>query len=90
MFGDGPVFDAEQYKAENAPRWSRTIERNLVKMLEQHASFKIVDRVPEVYGEVLGQAWAPHVRQAVKALHRQGQISGPGTGDFWKEVVWRP
>ncbi|WFE36964.1 three-Cys-motif partner protein TcmP [Micromonospora sp. WMMD998] len=90
LFGDGPVFDAEQYKAENASRWSRAIERNLVKMLEQHASFKIVDHVAEVYGEVLGHAWAPHVRQAVKALYRQKQISCPGTGDFWKEVAWRP
>ncbi|MEU8311956.1 MULTISPECIES: three-Cys-motif partner protein TcmP [unclassified Micromonospora] len=90
LFGDGPVFDAEQYKAENAQRWSGTIERNLVKMLDRHVSCKIMDHVPEVYGEVLGQAWAPHVRQAVKALHRQGQISCPGTGDFWKEVVWRP
>ncbi|MBM0240232.1 three-Cys-motif partner protein TcmP [Micromonospora sp. ATA32] len=90
LFGDGPVFDAEQYKAENAPRWSRAIERNIVEILNQRRQVRIVDKVPEVYGEVLGQAWAPHVRQAVKSLHRQGLISQPGTGDFWKEVVWRP
>ncbi|MGW0216184.1 three-Cys-motif partner protein TcmP [Micromonospora chokoriensis] len=90
LFGDGPLFDAEQYKAENAPRWSGAIERNIVKLLEQNSTIKIVDRVPEIYGDVLGHAWAPHVRQAVKSLHRQGRISSPGTGDFWKEVLWRP
>jgi hypothetical protein len=89
LFADGPVFDAEQYKAANAPRWSGAIERNIAKIFEQSQSFRMIDRVPEIYGDVLGQAWAPHVRQAVKSLHRQRRISHPGTGDFWKEVVWR-
>lgn len=90
LFSEGPVFDAEQYKAENAPRWSRAIERNLVELLGQGQTFRMVDRVPEVYGEVLGHAWAPHVRQAVKSLYRQGLINHSGVGEFWKEVVWSP
>ncbi|MFY1680293.1 three-Cys-motif partner protein TcmP [Micromonospora sp. WMMD730] len=90
LFGDGPVFDAEQYKSENALRWSRTVERNILRMLRPDESFRMVDRVPQVYGDVLGQAWVPHVRQATKSLHRQGLINHPGTGDFWRELVWRP
>ncbi|MFC0503616.1 three-Cys-motif partner protein TcmP [Micromonospora costi] len=90
LFGEGPVFDPEQYKAQNAPRWVRTIESNILRILADDRSFRLVDRVPSVYGELLGHAWAPHVRQAVKSLYRQQLINHPGTGDFWKEVLWRP
>ncbi|WP_406040549.1 three-Cys-motif partner protein TcmP [Micromonospora sp. NBC_00898] len=90
LFGDGPVFDPEQYKAENAPRWSRTIEGNIAGILDEGKPIRLADRVPEVYGDVLGQAWAPHVRQAIKSLHRRQLVNHTGTGDFWKEVLWRP
>ncbi|MFE0592356.1 three-Cys-motif partner protein TcmP [Micromonospora echinospora] len=90
LFGDLSVFDRDQYKAAKAPFWSRTIEQNIIQMLREGQPFRLADRVPDVYGTVLGQAWTPHVRQAVKSLYRQRLVDHPGTGDFWKEPLRRP
>lgn len=89
LFGVGPAFDREQYRKEKAPYWSRAIGENISRLLRDGLPVRLADRVPEVYGKALGQAWTPHVREAVKSLHRQRLVDHPGTGDFWKVPLRR-
>ncbi|MFG3699904.1 three-Cys-motif partner protein TcmP [Micromonospora sp. NPDC047620] len=90
LFGDSPPFPREQYIKEKASQWSRIIEGNILHLLCERAQLRLADWVPEVYNEVLGQAWTPHARQAVKSLYGRGLIDHRGVGDFWKDVVRQP
>lgn len=90
LFGDAPVFDRDRYLAERRPRWVSSIAQNLRSLLVGGASFRPMDRVPEVYGSVLGKAWAPDVRSAVKRLHDEKLVAHTGRGDFWQDVLRRP
>ena len=84
---DRPVFDADEYKKRNGPKWTAIIERNIERLLSRDRPLTFAEAVPEIYGTALGQAWTPHVRAAVKNLHRQGRITHNGNGDFWKDAL---
>ena len=80
----------ESWAAKNAPGWTKIIATNVDKLLDSSGPFRPEDRVPDVYGTTLGQAGIPHVRAAVKALHRGQRVANKGTGDFWKDQLRRP
>jgi three-Cys-motif partner protein len=89
LFGDAPVFDADEYKKFNGPRWANIIEQNIERLLSRDRPVTPAEAVPEIYGTVLGQAWTPHVRAAVRSLHRKGHVAHNGNGDFWKDAFRR-
>jgi three-Cys-motif partner protein len=51
--------------------WATTIKANIVNLLSQ-GEFSVRDRWPEVYGAVFGLARSKHIREAIKALHKEG------------------
>jgi hypothetical protein len=89
LFGEPPVFDPDEYAKLNEPRWVAIIEQNIDRLLSSGQPFRLADAVPEVYGTVLGQAWIPQVRAAIRSLHRKGSVAQDGTGDFWKDALRR-
>ncbi|MGH3612525.1 MAG: three-Cys-motif partner protein TcmP [Pseudonocardia sp.] len=84
-----PPFDREQYERDHRARWEEAIAANLHRLFAVHGSgLRLVDHVEDVYGEVLGQAWEKHVRNAVKRLHKAGLITDDGTGrEFWRRSI---
>lgn len=90
LFGDTPTFDRDQYLAGQHDRWVAAIAQNVHKLLNEIKSFRPAERVPEVYGDVLGQAWTKHVRAAVARLHAAGVVAYSGRGEFWKDFLRRP
>jgi hypothetical protein len=46
-----------------------------------------IDRLQEVYGDMLGRARATHLRSAVKSLHAAGEIDDDGAGSFWERTI---
>jgi hypothetical protein len=72
----------ESYVADHAAEWTRLIARNIDSLLDDVGSFLPADRVPEVYGTTLGQASTPHVRAAVKALHREKKVANSAKATF--------
>jgi hypothetical protein len=86
LFGDEfPAFDAETYYEESEPEWIKEIAVNIKALLAKRGAVYLADHVPAVYGKTLGSASIPHVRKAVKALHRDGLISNDGKGAFHKK-----
>jgi hypothetical protein len=83
-----PPFDREGYERQHRQRWVDTIAENVHRLLRAHGPLILVERVDEVYGAVLGQAWEKHVRAAIKQLHRGGIIDDNGIGqDFWRRPI---
>ncbi|MER7273475.1 three-Cys-motif partner protein TcmP [Dactylosporangium sp. NPDC000244] len=90
LFGETPVFDHNQYEVDNRDVWTRTIAANIEALLAHGDPFKLSDRVPEVYGTVLGQAWERHVKAAVKLLHSSRKIDHDGKGKyFFRDLLHR-
>jgi len=89
LFGEGPIFDKAKYLAKYEPQWVDTIAQNLRRLLDRDRAFRPMDRVPEVYGTVLGKAWGPHVRAAVRRLHAEGLVAHTGKDNFWRDVLRR-
>ncbi|MET7460413.1 three-Cys-motif partner protein TcmP [Nonomuraea sp. NPDC005501] len=92
LFGDEcetSAFDRKAYLKAEEPKWVAAIERNILDLLGEYSSFKIIDHVDRVYGTTLGSAWIPHLRKAVKGLYAQREITVSGVGDFQKELIRR-
>ncbi|MGC4811602.1 three-Cys-motif partner protein TcmP [Micromonospora sp. DT228] len=85
-----PRFDAAEYVQAHSPAWVREIKQNLDALLDRDHPFRAADRVPEVYGKVLGQASAVNVGAAIRQLYGEGRVINSGTGKFWNAVLRRP
>jgi three-Cys-motif partner protein len=90
LFGELPGFDDNQYERDNRDAWTKAIAANIDALLTRIGPSKLADRVPEVYGTVLGQAWERHARAAIKLLHSSLKVDHDGRGDFWKDTLRRP
>jgi three-Cys-motif partner protein len=86
LFGDTPIITVENYVTESEPEWVKHIADNIERLLREVGPFRLADRVPEVYGNILGQASTPQVRAAVKSRSGVAWVN-TGKGDFWKELV---
>lgn len=85
-----PPFDKITYERAHHAQWVDTIVDNLHRLFGTRAVLQLVDHINDLYGEVLGQAWEKHVREAVKRLHAIGFLEDDGTGDnFWRRPVRR-
>lgn len=63
------------------------IAGNLAAILQDHASFRVVDHTRRVFGSYYGQVRETVVREAIKLLHRQGGTSSTGVGGKVRELV---
>jgi three-Cys-motif partner protein len=90
LFGETPGFDEGRYEQENRRVWEAAIADNVDRLLAGGRPFRLADRVPEVYGTTLGQAWDRHVRGAIKLLHGDHKVDHDGKGRFWRETLRRP
>jgi three-Cys-motif partner protein len=81
------TFDAEEYERVRRDGWARELAENILRLLQQHGDFALIDRTVEVYGPLLGQAWEKHLRQAVKQLHRDGAVGNDGKGTFYRQPL---
>jgi three-Cys-motif partner protein len=84
------LFDPKRHAQAHRSEWEATIADNIMRLLDTAGPFRITDHVPQVYGTTLGTAWIPHVREAVRKLHRDGLIGNDGKGDFQYDVIRRP
>jgi three-Cys-motif partner protein len=67
------------------------IRANLLRLLDRHAEFRLLDEVRDVFGPWYGIARETWVRQAIKDLHRDGLTSSTGIGKRVRELrVSRP
>jgi three-Cys-motif partner protein len=83
----GPAYPPYDEKAE-AKRWVEVIEGNLAEMFAKGMTFKPMDQIGAIYGDVLGDAREMHVAQAVKNLNEAGITTDPGTTkDIYKRVM---
>jgi three-Cys-motif partner protein len=73
-----------------AAQWVDEIEGNLRLLLQQGQSFRLSDRIGEVYGSVLGLAREPHVGRALKRLHAAGFSDTDGVGTKLARLVIGP
>lgn len=81
-------FDIDSYVQQNRAAWERIIEQNIQRLLVRTGPFVLADRLDEVYAGVFGAASAPHVRAAIKSLHRQHIIQNTGVGDtFHRQLI---
>lgn len=46
-----------------------------------------IDRLGEVYGDMLGRARATHVRSALEILYAEGKTSEYAKGEFWMRTI---
>ena len=76
-------------KADRDARWVEDIQANIQRILIEEESFRLWDRHRDVYGESLGYAREKHLRKAIKALYRDGQIDHNGQGDLKGAVIRR-
>lgn len=92
LFGETltTAFDPHEYEISSRGRWVATIADNIDRMLDNVGSFVLADRVPDVYGSVLGQAWARHAREAVIRLHALRAVNHDGKGEFYRARLARP
>lgn len=68
----------------------RYLTEHLGDVLRASGSVRPIERLADVYGEMLGRARVMHLRSAVKALHAAGSVDDDGTGDFWERLItWR-
>jgi three-Cys-motif partner protein len=84
----GPDTVAPDFHASRQA-WVETIAANILRLATSIGPFRIADRVTDVYGTLLGSAWIPDVRAAVRHLHRQGHIVSDGKGDRFHYTVIR-
>jgi len=89
LFGDTPLVTVDGYVSEYRQTWISIIADNIDRLLREVGSFRLADKVPEVYGPTLGQACTPDVRAAVKSRSGKAWVN-TGKGDFWKEMFRRP
>jgi len=75
-------FDPDKYEKQHRAEWQAVITSNIRDILTAEGPFRLVDRVREVYGTVLGAAGEKHVRAAVRALHDAGEVAPNGTGRY--------
>lgn len=73
-----------------ARRYQARIEENLREMLEERARTPLEGELPRIYEGVLGLARSPHLRAAIKALHRAGETATTGVGNLQKMTLERP
>jgi three-Cys-motif partner protein len=63
------------------------IARNLEAILQEHASYRVVDHTRRVFGVYHGQVRETVVREAIKLLHRQERTSSRGIGPKIRDLV---
>jgi three-Cys-motif partner protein len=63
------------------------IARNLEAILQDHASFRVVDYTRQVFGSYYGQVRETVVRDAIKLLHGQERTSSTGVGGKVRDLV---
>jgi three-Cys-motif partner protein len=68
------------FMPEVGENWVGQIERNILRLLEQHRSFRLVDRMTQVYGDSLGRAREKHVRKALEHLYDRKQTGSNPRG----------
>lgn len=84
------MFNPGLYESQHRDGWARVIAGNIQRLLDTMGPFRLADHVPDVYGVTLGSAGTPHVRLAVKQLHKDNVIVNPGIGDnFHRDVIRR-
>ncbi|MCQ3810216.1 MAG: three-Cys-motif partner protein TcmP [Acidimicrobiia bacterium] len=61
----------------------------VVDIIHRHRRIRLIDRIEDVYGEMLGRARIRHLRKAIRALHTEGLIDDNGVGDFHcRNIQW--
>jgi len=90
LFKTDDLFVEDERRLEAAG--TAAIERNLLALLEEHPSFRLLDHAREVYGEDwLGVARETWVRQAIKNLNKRGLTPSTGVGKYIRHLrVERP
>jgi hypothetical protein len=63
------------------------IAHNLAAILQDHASYRVVNHTRRVFGSYYGQVRETVVRDAIKLLHRQGGTSSTGVGGKVRDLV---
>jgi hypothetical protein len=91
----GVLFGTAELLADLEDRLRReataAIRANLLRLLDQHAEFALLDQVRDVFGAWYGIARETWVRQAIKDLHRDGLTPSTGIGNRVRELrVSRP
>jgi three-Cys-motif partner protein len=64
-----------------------TIAHNLEAILQDHASFRVVDHTRRVFGSYYGQVRETVVRDAIKLLYQQRRTSSTGVGGKGRDLV---
>lgn len=70
-------------------RWQDTIAGNVEALIDGGSSFRVVDRMSEVFGETFGYARAKHLREVLKGLHSRGVLADKPVGELREFVVSR-
>jgi len=60
---------------------------HLGRLLTTSGPLRPVERLTDVYGDMLGRARVAHLRTSIKALHAAGKIDDDGIGDFWNRTI---
>lgn len=93
---DFMLFKTDDIFLEDEERLKREaigdIEQNLLRLMSKHASFRLLDHTPDVYGRRwLGVARETWIRQAIKNLHARGLTPSTGVGPKIRDLrVERP
>ncbi|MQY05910.1 three-Cys-motif partner protein TcmP [Actinomadura macrotermitis] len=79
------IIDGQEQEAR------RTVTANLQRLLEEHNSFKVVDRTTEIFGKAYGSATETIVHQCLKELQTAGKLEVLVSHKRWRErVIARP
>jgi three-Cys-motif partner protein len=62
-------------------------ESHLSTVFESKGSLRPIDHIGEIYGRLLGRAGVPHLRRAMKRLHKDGKIDDDCSRDFWLRTI---
>lgn len=88
LFSDEDWFASDEKALATA--WQHEIETNLRRLLDEHPSFRILDKYTDVYGDALGKARVKHLRAAWKQLYVDGVTKTDSKGKLIGKVIERP
>lgn len=86
LFKSDDIFEEDEDRLKREA--TADIEQNLLRLMERHASFRLLDHTRDIYGpKWLGMARETWIRQAIKNLHARHLTPSTGVGPKIRDLI---